>query len=385
MSPSEVTPPADSGSATDAFLATFREETGYLDFGRVGPVSSTVEAEQAAVTGMLARARSGSLDELFRQDERMREAVAALVRVPADHVVFQPNTSTGLLHTLFGASGDVLLSAAEFPSLPFAAVRAGQALGAVQPRWLRTQQGRVTPEAVREQLSDEVTAVAVSLVDSRTGYLADVEAIRDVIGDRLLILDAIQGFGVVDAPYEFADVVVSGGQKWLRAGWGTGFLALSERALARLSPVLSGWTGSQEAEPWDAVAPPRHDARAFSVSNPDPIAQARLAAALEDVASVGVPTIAALVAERVSAIVDLADEFGLAVAGSRDDHERAGIVVLEPEPEELAPLVASLTAHGVTARLRPSTVRFSAHAGTTDETLALLRAALISAATSIEY
>lgn len=99
----------------------------------------------------------------------------------------------------------------------------------------------------------------------------------------------------------------------------------------------------------------------------------------------GVPTIAALVAERVSAIVDLADEFGLAVAGSRDDHERAGIVVLEPEPEELAPLVASLTAHGVTARLRPSTVRFSAHAGTTDETLALLRAALISAATSIEY
>ncbi|MHC2184569.1 hypothetical protein ACVLV4_000193 [Rathayibacter agropyri] len=92
-----------------------------------------------------------------------------------------------------------------------------------------------------------------------------------------------------------------------------------------------------------------------------------------------------MVAERVSAIVDLADEFGLAVVGSRNERERAGIVVVEPEPQELAPLAASLEAHGVTARLRPSTVRFSAHAGTTDETLALLRAALISAATSMEY
>ncbi|PPH13643.1 aminotransferase [Rathayibacter sp. AY1B7] len=380
MSSNEAT-----STTTEDYLAGFGEETGYLDFGRVGPLSATVAAEQEAAVELLVRARSGTLDELFRQDERVREAAAALVRVPADSVVFQPNTSTGLLHALFGASGAVLLSAAEFPSLPFAAVRSAQALGSVEPRWLRTEQGRVTPEAVREQLTDDVTTVAVSLVDSRTGYLADVAAIRDVIGDRMLVLDAIQGFGVVDAPYELADVVVTGGQKWLRAGWGTGFLALSERALSRLTPVLSGWTGSEQAEPWDEVAPPRGDARAFSISNPDPIAQARLASALEEVAAVGQSTIAALVAERVSAIVDLADEFGLAVVGSRGEHERAGIVVVEPEPEELAPLAASLAAHGVTARLRPSTVRFSAHAGTTDATLALLRAALISSATSIDY
>lgn len=372
-------------TATEDYLAGFGENTGYLDYGRVGPLSAAVAAEQEAAVDVLVRAPGGTLHELFRHDARVREAVAALVRVPAEQVVFQPNTSTGLVHTFFGASGAVLLSAAEFPSLPFAAVRAGQALGAVEPRWLRTDQGRVTPETVREQLTDEVTTVAVSLVDSRTGYLADVAAIREVIGERMLVLDAIQGCGVVDAPYELADVVVTGGQKWLRAGWGTGFLALSERALSRLTPVLSGWSASEQAEPWDEVAPPRGDARAFSISSPDPIAQARLAAALEEVAAVGLPTIAGLVAERVSAIVDLADEFGLAVVGSRNERERAGIVVVEPEPEEFAPLAASLETHGVTARLRPSTVRFSAHAGTTDETLALLRAALISAATGMEY
>ncbi|MBF4463424.1 MULTISPECIES: aminotransferase class V-fold PLP-dependent enzyme [unclassified Rathayibacter] len=383
MSSIDASTPTPAGEA--AFLSTFGEELGYLDYGRVGPMSTSVAAEQESATRLLQRARAATLDELFRQDERVREAVAALARVPADQVVFQPTTSTGLMHVLFGLSGGVLVSPGEFPSLPFAVVRAAQARSAVEPLWLRAEQGRVTPEAVRAQLTREVAAVAVSLVDSRTGYLVDVAAIRDVIGDRLLILDAIQGFGVVDAPYELADVVVSGGQKWVRAGWGTGFLTLSERGLARVSPVLSGWSGAADAEPWDAVPPPRGDAQALSLSKPDPIAQARLATALEDIAAVGVPTIAALVAERVGAIIDLADEFGLAVVGSRDERERAGLVAVEPAPEELAPLAASLAAHGVTARLRPGTVRFSAHAGTTAETLALLRAALTSAATSVAY
>ncbi|WKK71764.1 aminotransferase class V-fold PLP-dependent enzyme [Rathayibacter oskolensis] len=315
----------------------------------------------------------------------MREAVAALLRFPAEQVVFQPNTSTGLMHALLGVPGAVLLSPGEFPSLPFAAARAAALRGSAGPVWLEGTPGHVTPEGVREQLAPEVAAVALSLVDSRTGHVADLEGIRDVIGDRLLIVDAIQGFGVVDAAYELADVVVSGGQKWVRAGWGTGFLALGDRALTRLDPVLSGWTGADAPEPWDEVTAPRSGAGAFSITNPDPIAQARFAAALEDIAAVGVPVVAARVADRVSAVIDLADEFGLAVVGSRDERSRAGIVVVEPAPEELAPLTASLAAHGVTARLRPATVRFSAHASTSDETLAVLRSALISAATVVEY
>jgi len=49
----------------------------------------------------------------------------------------------------------------------------------------------VTPGNIRDQLTASVEAVAVSLVDFRTGYLVDLEGIRQVIGDRLLIVDAI--------------------------------------------------------------------------------------------------------------------------------------------------------------------------------------------------
>lgn len=368
-----------------SYIDGFDEETGYLDFARVGPMGAAAIEEQNLATELLSRARHGSLDELFRQDARLRAAVSALTRIPAEQIVFQPNTSTGLMHAMFGLTGGVLLSPGEFPSVTFPAVRAEQALGVVQPQWLQTEHGRVTPAEIRAQLTSSTVAVAVSLVDSRTGYLADLEGIRQVIGDRLLIVDAIQGFGIVDAPYELADVVVSGGQKWLRAGWGTGFLALSERALAHLTPVFSGYTGTSVPEPWDAVSDPVRAASAFSITNPDTIAQARMAAAMEEVVAVGVPTINAAVADRVEAIIDVMDEFGLAVVSSRDEAERAGIVVVRPESEEMTPLTASLINHGVTARIRPGTVRFSAHASTSDDTIAALRAALTSATSGVSY
>ncbi|MFC4241939.1 aminotransferase class V-fold PLP-dependent enzyme [Gryllotalpicola reticulitermitis] len=360
------------------YRAGFVEEPGYLDYAGVGPISHAVQQELTGHAELFARARFGSLAQLAHEDARVRAAASALTRFPADQIVFQPSTSQGLMHALFGVTGDVLVSPAEFPSLPVAVQRAADALHVVTPVWLETDDGKVTPAGIRDQLTDAVTAVAVSLVDSRTGYVADLDGIRQVIGDRLLIVDAIQGFGVVDAPYEVADVVATGGQKWVRAGWGTGFLALSDRALAEITPVFTGWTGTDVVEPWDAVPPYSRSAHAFTVSNPDRVAQACFATALEEIARVGVPEISAAVSELAERVIDLADEYGIPVASSRAANERAGIVVIEPEPDTLTRLTASLHNHGVTTRARGSHVRISVHAGTTEDTLAMLRGAFTS-------
>jgi selenocysteine lyase/cysteine desulfurase len=369
-------------TTVEEFAAGFREEPGYLDYGRVGPLSASVLAEAAGQNEILAKARFGSVEGMRREDQRVRDALSALTGFASDQVVFQPNTSTGLMHALFGMTGTVLLSAGEFPSLTFAAVRAAQALHVVTPAWLETDHGRVTPGQIKEQITQNTAAVAVSLVDSRTGYLTDIDGIRQVIGDRLLIVDAIQGFGVVDAPYEVADVVVGGGQKWVRAGWGTGFLALSERALDHLTPVFSGFTGVDGGESWDEVVEPSHTAKAFSMSNPDLIAQARFSAGLEEIADVGVPAINAAISDRVESVLDLADDFAIPIGSSRSADERAGIVVLEPQPEQLTVLAASLFNHGITATGRGQSIRLSIHAGTGEETLDMLRAAFTSYASA---
>jgi selenocysteine lyase/cysteine desulfurase len=367
------------------YAATFGEEPGYLDFARVGPPGRGVKDEQYALTGLLGRGRFGTIDGLFEQDARVREAVAALTRFRPDQIVFQPNTSSGMMHALFGLTGGVAMSAGEFPSLTFAAVRAEQSLGVVAPTWIETDHGRVTPGNLRDQLTASVAAVAVSLVDFRTGYLVDLEGIRQVIGDRLLIVDAMQGFGVVDAPYEVADVVVSGGQKWTRAGWGTGYLALSDRAAEALTPVFSGFNATDvEGTPLDEVPPPTRGVGAFQISNPDPIAQARFATALEEIAEVGVPEINSSIAEKVSRLIDLADEYGLAVVSPRDEAERAGIVVIEPPTDQLTVLTASLFNHGVSTTTRQGRVRMSAHVSTDDDTFDMVRASFLGYASAIK-
>ncbi|HEY5230921.1 MAG TPA: aminotransferase class V-fold PLP-dependent enzyme [Galbitalea sp.] len=368
----------------EEFAASFGEEPGYLNFASVGPPGRAVKDEQYAQMGLLGRARFGTIDGLLGQGDRVRQAIAAVTGFAPTQVEFQPNTSLGLMHAMFGITGGVAMSAAEFPSITYAAVRAAEAIGAITPVWLATDQGRVTPGNLRSQLNESIVAVAVSLVDFRTGYLADLEGIRQVIGDRLLIVDAIQGFGVVDAPYEVADVVVAGGQKWVRAGWGTGFLALSDRALAHIVPVISGFAATETGElPVDEVQAPKAGVGAFQISNPDYIAQARFAAALEEIAEVGVPAINAGVRDRVTRVIDLADEYAIPIVSPRETHERAGIVVVEPPADQLTVLTASLFNHGVTTTTRGGRVRIAPHVSTSDESFDMLRASFLSFASAI--
>ncbi|RZI91160.1 MAG: aminotransferase class V-fold PLP-dependent enzyme, partial [Microbacterium sp.] len=279
----------------------------------------------------------------------------------------------GLMHALFGLSGEVLVSPLEFPALPVAARRAQDALGRLRLRDLEAPGGFVTPDAVREALTDDITAVGVSLVDYRTGYVADLTGIRDVIGDRLLIVDAIQGFGVVDADFAAADVVCGNGYKWLRAGRGTGFARFSRRARERIEPVLSGISG-MDVDTGNGIPAPRPDAAAFTISPIDALAAARLATAVRDVRDVGVATVAAAVRERAHTLMSLADRYGLPVLTPRDAH--AGIVALAPDPHDAGALAAALANHGVTATARGGTVRVSAHAGTAADTLQLFGDAL---------
>lgn len=362
----------------DEFALQFDEEPGYLDFGRVGPLARTVVEEEKAHVELLRHARFGSLDAWWEDSEdlRVRRAVATIMGLEESQIVFQPNTSMGLMHVMFGLRGGVLLSAQEFPSAAFAAVRASEALGLLKPHWLEPEYGRVTAGTVKQHLTDDITAVAVSLVDFRTGYLADLEGIRQVIGDRLLIVDAIQGFSVTDVDYTLADIVVSGGQKWVRAGWDTGFLSISERARDLITPVLSGFNATDEGRmPVGSVPAPSRGVRAFQVTNASPIAQSRFSAALERIAEVGVAAIAHKVRDNAHRVIELADEFAIPVSSPRDDRERAGIIVLQPDPDHLTALAAALHNQGLSVTVRDTNIRISPHVSTTEETFAMLKSA----------
>ncbi|MEZ0068456.1 selenocysteine lyase/cysteine desulfurase [Streptacidiphilus sp. MAP12-20] len=360
----------------------FVEPDGYLDFARFGPPSTDVLDTTRRLQEQSARAGADTVDELMRQELRARQAAARLLGgVPVDAVALLPNASTGLFHAAFGLPhGTVLVPAREFPSNAYPWLRAAQ-LGRVRPVPLAPDAlGRVTADLVGQALTTETVAVALSAVDFRTGYRADLAAIREVIGpDRLLIVDAIQAMGVADLPWAAADLLVTGGQKWLRAGWSTGFLYASPLALERLEPALTGWTGVVDAGVFDSQEhAPAPGAARFSLTNLSPVAAGGFAAALELVLQAGVGRVQAHIAMRTAQLIDTVRSAGGLVLSPEAEQERAGIVAFTMPRTDPTVVAENLAKHGVTATTRPDQLRLSAHASTTLTTVDLVHRALTS-------
>ncbi|WP_375383798.1 aminotransferase class V-fold PLP-dependent enzyme [uncultured Microbacterium sp.] len=359
-----------------AYLESFDGEAGYLDWAAFGPLSPSVRNDSHADAELLGTGRAAGLDLVGDNVREARELVAQVMAAEPEQVVLQPSTTYGLMQAMYGLAGGVLISRAEFPSLTVSATRAADSLGSMHVEWLEPQDGFVTPDLVRAALTDDTRALAVSLVDFRTGYRADLSALREVIGDRLLIVDAIQGFGVVQADYAAADVVCGNGYKWLRAGRGTGFARFSQRAVDRIAPVLSGFDGTDGDLPVDAVPAPSGSAQAFTVSGADELAAGRLAIALREIVGVGIDVIEAELADRADQIMFHAGRYDIAVVTPHEPERRAGIVALAPAPADAAALAASLTNHGITVTVRGGSVRVAPHVGTTADTLRLFGDAL---------
>lgn len=357
------------------YLPQFDEPAGYLDFARFGPPSHAVRDTTASLLQESARAGPGTVDELMRQDVRARAAVARLCRSDTDHTVLLPHTSLGLFQAAFNApAGEVLVSGAEFPANTYPWARAQEA-DRLDVRRIHPARGQVTADAVVAGLTQRTTVVSVSAVDFRTGYRADLAAIREAVGDRLLVVDGIQAFGAVQEPWEVADILVVGGQKWLRAGWGTGFAVLSDRALERMRPVLSGWTGVRDPGLFDEeIHPPAETANSWSLSNLSPVTAGAFAAALELLESVGPAAVETRITERAGELAEALRSHGARIVSATE--RRAGILAFTMPGHPVEQVGAALNAEGVTATVRLEHVRLSPHASTPATAVELVNAAL---------
>ncbi|MEU3983386.1 aminotransferase class V-fold PLP-dependent enzyme [Streptomyces sp. NPDC026672] len=353
-----------------SYAARFDTPAGYLDFARFGPPSRDTVAATTRALEASALADHTTVDTLMIAEGTARDTAARLAGTDGSHTVLLPNASTGLFHAAFGVrEGVVLAPRTDFPSNQYPWHRAAD-LGRATPRWLDPAPGAgVTPDLVRAALTDDVVALSVSAVDFRTGFRADLAALREAIGpDRLLIVDAIQAFGVARLPWDAADVVIAGGQKWLRAGWSTGFATLSDRALDTLEPVLTGWTGVRDVGLFDGTEhPPAPGAQRWSITNLSPVAAAGFAAALDLVEQHGVAAVEAAISTRIDELIGVVEKFGGLVLSPTDPARRAGILSFTMPDHEPALVAEALRAEGVTATVRTDSLRLSPHASTPPE------------------
>ena len=368
-------------TAVAAYLQSFADGPGYLDFARVGPLSLSVISARGGAAEQLADPTSRTIDALMQAGPRSLALAAGIAGLPVQRMSYAPNTSTGLFQIAFalvpqGSCDQILIAADEFPANTYPWVRA-HAAGRLAPVWLPRGAGPVTPELLSAAITDRTAAVSLSAVDFRTGHRADLTAIREVLGDRLLVVDGIQAFGTVPMDWAATDALVVGGQKWLRSGWGTGFIAVSDRLAERWDPLLAGWTGVSGISDYDGtIHPTLPGAGAMSITNHSPIDQAAFEAALELVRSVGVPWISSRILETGELLAQELRGTGAVVLGGSAAAHRSGILPFHPGGTSAPETHRALVAAGVSSTLHGDRIRLSVHATTTAESVAMVVAAL---------
>jgi selenocysteine lyase/cysteine desulfurase len=356
-------------AVSDGYLLEFSEPLGYLDFASIGPPSRRVRSAVADAYARVSEPDGPLGPPLLGAYEAALGTIGRFLGVAPELVTVVPSTSTGLFRVAFGLApfgGNIVVPSHEFPANIYPWLRAA-GMGGPEIRLVEVPDRRVTPGALSEAVDDETRAIAVSAVDFLSGFRPDLAALRELADDGLLVVDAIQGLGAIDFATSPADVVVAGGQKWLRAGFGSGLLAFSARSIDMLHPTLTGWWGVEDSFDWDTLPPhsARSDAEMFQDGGPPLYGAFALEAAVEVIEAEGIGAIGATVLDNVSAIEEVVRSVGAEILEPwESDDERSGILSFRLREEPAETTVQRLGDADIFVSLRSGWVRTAPHAST---------------------
>ncbi|MCV7421245.1 aminotransferase class V-fold PLP-dependent enzyme [Mycobacterium yunnanensis] len=346
-------------SPRSAFGAEFAGAAGFLNSATYGlPPTFMLEG----LTDRIAQWQAGTLDVPAFDESvtRARAAYADLVGVPVDSVAMG-----GSVSALLG------LVAAAVPDGTRVATLRGEFTSTTFPFASQAARGVTVTELAGAELTARAAdydVVTVSLVQSATGEVLDVDALKAAVAgtDTLTVVDLTQAVGWKALDLGWADVTVAAVYKWLLAPRGTAWMSLSPRVAASTTPHLANWYAGEE--PWSSIygLPLRlaDDARRFDTS---PAWFGVYGAGLT------MPWLASLDRASVEAHClalagRLRSEFGL------PPHDSA--IVSLPVPGVPEHAAQALTQAGIRASVRAGAVRVGFHLYNTEDDLQRLLDAL---------
>jgi len=325
-------------------------------------------------------------------------SAGALVGTTADHIALQNSATDGWNRALSSIPlepGDrILTTRSEYASNVLPMLQAITRMGVDVEFLPDGPDGTADPSALSRLLDERVKVLAITHAPSQNGLLVDAvafgSALRSSGSDAWFLLDACQSVGQlpINMTEIGCDFLSTTGRKFLRAPRGTGFLAVSDRALFSLEPTPTDMHGST----WDGqfgyqVAADATRYQYFETSYANVLG---LGAAADYALGIGLESIRSRVdwlAEHLR--VNLRATPGVRVldAGS----QRTGIVVFACHGNDSATLVRDLREMGVTVTaVRAATnpdvfaayesevvLRASVHIYNTEEDLAALVDGLI--------
>lgn len=320
-----------------------------------------------------ARNRPGGVDEgaLGSMLWRCRAAAARLVSCDPAEITLAPNTtfgvSLGAELVAAGPPGVVLLPDGEFPTnvYPWLALRKR----GFQVRFVPLDQRGFPDE---DRLFDEigrkdVRALALSAVQFQSGYRCDLAELGARCRDRgvLFVIDAIQALGV--APLSVrevsADVLATGGQKWLCSPWGSGFAYVRRELREAFDPPMVSWLSMKDARDFNDMLGYGwgflDDGRKFELATLGIQDYVGLSRSLELFLEVGVERVREHVFDVQTPLLEWIDSGAAEAVTPLDPERRAGVFSFRvPDPRSA---LEALARADVTCSFREGAIRFAPH------------------------
>lgn len=212
----------------------------YLNTAAAGPLAeSTAKAGQLYYEQMM---NDGDIhwDAWLARCEEVRRQVAAFINAEPEEIGFTTNTSSGmnLIIDALDNHGEVISCDLEFPvtTIPWMHRR-------IPVHFVRSVAGVVRVEDVRAAMNTRSGIISISYVQFSNGFRTDLEELASVKGNHALVVNASQAAGVfeIDVKRMKIDALCATGHKWMRSGYGSGFVYMSRELQAASRQRTIGW------------------------------------------------------------------------------------------------------------------------------------------------
>jgi kynureninase len=224
-----------------------------------------------------------------------------------------------------------------FPTDRYVVEGVADAVGA-SVRWVESDPvDGASVDQVRSALGDDVAVVALQHVDYRSGAIADVRAINEVVhaAGALTLWDLAHSAGSVPVELDAwqVDLAVGCTYKYLNAGPGApGFLYVRTGLQSQLANPIRGWWAQPEPFDMDAAFAPAPDLSRFLTGTQSVLGMSAVDESAAMLVEVGIDALRRRSQQLVAYLVELAaarlQPLGFTLRSPADPERRGGHIVL---------------------------------------------------------
>jgi cysteine desulfurase/selenocysteine lyase len=331
----------------------------YLNTAAAGPLAVTTARAGSEYYEQMMNDGDVHWDAWLARREEVRAQVAGFINAEPEEIGFTTNTSSGmnLIVDALEKHGEVISCDLEFPVTTIAWMHRR-----IPVHFVKAVGGVVRAEDIRAAMNTRTGVISISYVQFSNGFRTDIEELASLKGNHALVINASQAAGVfeIDVKRMKIDALCATGHKWMRSGYGSGFVYISKELQAAVRQRTIGWLSVHDPYGMrnDEVHL-RHDMSARAeLGCPHFAGVFALGASIELMRSIGIANIEARTLELNRVLTRRLNEIGGEVLSPLDNEKFRSAETLVAA-EDPAKIVAALAAQKILVTEKPQGFRVS--------------------------